>query len=205
MKFIDRLETHGIFDATLVKLISGFHRTEKRDSGVRLCACSWSMLCKLWRMTSTPKVLLQLSNSPSPRQHCHVIIGSLKSGQFAKQQLISQARQQIKIEVCFYCLLSKLCSNTVYCVQYATQLITLVCKGQRSKRIMQPALSTWFCHCVFFRDVLKWLLSAIMKSTEPGDSIEAARERDEQMRSISFLFLYCLFSTPVQQKVSTAT
>lgn len=75
-----------------------------------------------------------------------------------------------------------LLTYTVYHVQYTTQLIHLVCKGQRSKRIMWPALSTWFCRCVFFRDVLKWLLSAIMKSTEPGENVEAARERDEQMR-----------------------
>lgn len=36
--------------------------------------------------------------------------------------------------------------------------------------------------CLFARDVIKWLFSAIIKSTEHGESIEAARERDEQIR-----------------------
>ncbi|XP_030251754.1 SUMO-interacting motif-containing protein 1 isoform X3 [Sparus aurata] len=35
------------------------------------------------------------------------------------------------------------------------------------------------------RDVIKWLFSAIIKSTEHGESIEAARERDEQIRMVS--------------------
>ncbi|KAI3351805.1 hypothetical protein L3Q82_020639 [Scortum barcoo] len=35
------------------------------------------------------------------------------------------------------------------------------------------------------RDVIKWLFSAIVKSTEPGESKEAARERDEQIRMVS--------------------
>ncbi|XP_073343653.1 uncharacterized protein simc1 isoform X2 [Pagrus major] len=35
------------------------------------------------------------------------------------------------------------------------------------------------------RDVIKWLFSAIIKSTEHGESREAARERDEQIRMVS--------------------
>ncbi|XP_070769901.1 SUMO-interacting motif-containing protein 1 [Enoplosus armatus] len=35
------------------------------------------------------------------------------------------------------------------------------------------------------RDVIKWLFSAIIKSTEHGESIEAAREKDEQIRMVS--------------------
>ncbi|XP_074505566.1 uncharacterized protein simc1 isoform X4 [Sebastes fasciatus] len=35
------------------------------------------------------------------------------------------------------------------------------------------------------REVIKWLFSAIMKSTEHGESREAARERDEQIRLVS--------------------
>ncbi|XP_029298195.1 uncharacterized protein simc1 isoform X2 [Cottoperca gobio] len=35
------------------------------------------------------------------------------------------------------------------------------------------------------REIIKWLFSAIMKSTEHGESKEAARERDEQIRMVS--------------------
>ncbi|XP_035524747.1 SUMO-interacting motif-containing protein 1 isoform X1 [Morone saxatilis] len=35
------------------------------------------------------------------------------------------------------------------------------------------------------RDVIKWLFSAIVKSTEPRECREAARERDEQIRMVS--------------------
>lgn len=38
----------------------------------------------------------------------------------------------------------------------------------------------------FSRDVLKWLFSAIKKSTEQGETTEAAKERDEQIRLIAF-------------------
>lgn len=88
-----------------------------------------------------------------------------------------------------------LLTYTVYRVQYTTQLQHVKAKDLNRS---WPAVSTWFCPCVFFRDVLKWLLSAIIKSTEPGESIEAARERDEQIRLISLLFCYCLFSTLLQ-------
>lgn len=37
------------------------------------------------------------------------------------------------------------------------------------------------------RDVIKWLFSAIMKSTEHGESREAAREKDEHIRIVSVL------------------
>ncbi|XP_032384639.1 uncharacterized protein simc1 isoform X2 [Etheostoma spectabile] len=42
------------------------------------------------------------------------------------------------------------------------------------------------------RDVIKWLFSAIIKSTEHGESKEAARERDEQIRMVS-IFQRMLF------------
>ncbi|XP_033949531.1 uncharacterized protein simc1 isoform X1 [Pseudochaenichthys georgianus] len=35
------------------------------------------------------------------------------------------------------------------------------------------------------REIIKWLFAAIRESTEPGDSREAARERDEQTRMVS--------------------
>ncbi|KAL3044925.1 hypothetical protein OYC64_013238 [Pagothenia borchgrevinki] len=35
------------------------------------------------------------------------------------------------------------------------------------------------------REIIKWLFAAIRKSTEPGESREAARERDEQIRMVS--------------------
>lgn len=41
-------------------------------------------------------------------------------------------------------------------------------------------------HLGFSRDVLKWLFSAIKKSTEQGETTEAAKERDEQIRLIAF-------------------
>ncbi|XP_037635503.1 SUMO-interacting motif-containing protein 1 isoform X2 [Sebastes umbrosus] len=40
-------------------------------------------------------------------------------------------------------------------------------------------------HFPCVREVIKWLFSAIMKSTEHGESREAARERDEQIRLVS--------------------
>lgn len=39
--------------------------------------------------------------------------------------------------------------------------------------------------CLLSRDIIKWLFSAIMKSTEHGESREADRERDEQIRWIT--------------------
>lgn len=55
-----------------------------------------------------------------------------------------------------------------------------------SKSIAKATLS---CDQQFhrIRDVIKWLFSAIMKSSEHGESREAARERDEQIRMV-FIF-----------------
>lgn len=39
--------------------------------------------------------------------------------------------------------------------------------------------------CLCCRDVIKWLFSAIMKSTEHAETGEAVRERDEQIRWIT--------------------
>lgn len=49
---------------------------------------------------------------------------------------------------------------------------------------LSQILFTFVC---FSRDVLKWLFSAIKKSTEQGETTEAAKERDEQIRLIAFL------------------
>lgn len=62
------------------------------------------------------------------------------------------------------------------------------------KKIVQ-SFNLYFIICIvillmfllFSRDVIKWLFSAIMKSTECGESREAARERDEQVRWITNL------------------
>lgn len=68
---------------------SRFLRTIQRDIDVRQCACSWSTLCRLWRMTSRQNVLSLRSTSPSPRQHCHAISSSLASGEFGKRGAVS--------------------------------------------------------------------------------------------------------------------
>lgn len=47
---------------------------------------------------------------------------------------------------------------------------------------------------LFCRDVIKWLFSAIMKSTGHGESSEAAGEVDEQIRWIATTFHVFSFS-----------
>lgn len=116
---------------------------------MRLFACSWSMLCRLWRMTSRPNVLFLPSTSPSPRKHCHVISGSTVSSEFFKHYSIE-----------------KNSTNFFLCFSFfQIKLLLFV--------------------CAFSRDVLKWLFSAIMKSTEHDESTEVARGRDEQIRLIT--------------------
>ena len=61
---------------------SKFLRTVYRGIGVRLCVCSWIMLCRLWKMTFRPNNLSLPSTTPSPRQRCHVMSSSHASGAY---------------------------------------------------------------------------------------------------------------------------
>lgn len=57
--------------------------------------------------------------------------------------------------------------------------------------------------CVFVRDVLKWLFTAISKSTEQEERPAADREMDEQMRFTLFFFYKTRTVSKLYLKVSS--
>lgn len=57
---------------------------------------------------------------------------------------------------------------------------------------------------LFSREVIKWLFSAIMKSTEHGETPEAARERDELIRLITHLEMFFIMSCSMHEYIIMA-
>ncbi|XP_060903879.1 uncharacterized protein simc1 [Labrus mixtus] len=76
-------------------------------------------------------------------------------------------------------------------LEYVVQTLEDDFKAKHSSSTLQHSIAkaTLSCDKQFSRvkDVIKWLFTAIMKSTENGESREAARERDEQIRIIYIL------------------
>ncbi|XP_070819592.1 uncharacterized protein simc1 [Chaetodon trifascialis] len=76
-------------------------------------------------------------------------------------------------------------------LEYVVQTLEDDFRAKRSASALHHSIAkaTLSCDLQFprVRDVMKWLFSAIMKSTEPRESNEAAKERDEQIRMVSIL------------------
>ncbi|XP_027129792.1 uncharacterized protein simc1 isoform X2 [Larimichthys crocea] len=74
-------------------------------------------------------------------------------------------------------------------LEYVVQTMEDDFQAKRSSSTLHHSIakSTLSCDQQFLnvRDVIKWLFSAIMKSTEHAETGEAVRERDEQIRMVS--------------------
>ncbi|XP_040904865.1 uncharacterized protein simc1 isoform X2 [Toxotes jaculatrix] len=74
-------------------------------------------------------------------------------------------------------------------LEYVVQTLEDDFQAKRSVSALHQSVAkaTLSCDQQFsqVKDVIKWLFSAIMKSTEHGDSRKSARERDEQIRMVS--------------------
>ncbi|KAG8004079.1 SUMO-interacting motif-containing protein 1, partial [Nibea albiflora] len=74
-------------------------------------------------------------------------------------------------------------------LEYVVQTMEDDFQAKRSSSTLHQSIakSTLSCDQQFLnvRDVIKWLFSAIMKSTEHAETGEAVRERDEQIRMVS--------------------
>ncbi|XP_071313215.1 uncharacterized protein simc1 isoform X2 [Trachinotus anak] len=87
------------------------------------------------------------------------------------------------------CTKRRRCEVVRMLLEYVAQTLEDDFQAKRSTSALHHSIAkaTLSCDQQFprVRDIIKWLFSAIMKSTEHGESRETARERDEQIRMVS--------------------
>ncbi|XP_061581143.1 SUMO-interacting motif-containing protein 1 isoform X2 [Cololabis saira] len=88
------------------------------------------------------------------------------------------------------------CEAVLLFLEYVVQTLEDDFQAKRSTSALHQSIAktTLSCDQQFprVRDVIKWLFSAIMKSTEPGEGKETSRDRDDQL-SLVFIFQRMLF------------
>lgn len=155
-----------IVDLTTFPSIILFLRAVAGGSAVRWCVCCCSTSSRPWRMTSGSNFPSVISTIPSPRQPCHVMYGSPRSGEHCVSRRIK------KIYICLNQFLRK--ETGVHFVEVCMTILLVF---------------NYFLHLLPpIRDVINWLFAAIVKSTGDKDNMSAdielktQKEKDEHLK-----------------------